>query len=593
MKVVLLSPPGLAPFTPPLSIMALSSYLRQEGIEAATIDTSIEFLHFNLFPERLKDKIQAAKAVFASLGPEFSYPEQEEITKINNRIDRDFAVVQEVWGEEGFNISKDNFETAAAAINNALLFTSLVNLPTIHTLNCLYASESMLRNKSENPFLEYYQKKLIPRIAEFQPDLIGISYSYESQLFPGLSLTAEIRNALKVPVVCGGSFFSIMCDAVYKDGTGSVSTKKEQEEDLLGLLHPFGIYGEGEEPLLALCKCMEKNGQYRHVPRLLYYDKKLEALKVNHHSKTIEAGKLPLIDLKDLPVGKKYLTPLVFAPLMSARGCYWNKCAFCVLAESIGSNWRRLPQEKIIQNIKLYKEHYGVDFIVFTDEAMPPVTLRFLAERILQEGIEIYFGTMMRFEKGLLHTIELAAKAGCRFLSFGFESGCRRIVSAMRKGYSHETAQHILDQCAENGIAVELHVMFGFPTETVDEARETISFLEKNSDKIAVISANPWVLAVGSHIYDHLEHYGIVPNEGRVIADDPSTYSVTEGIGYKQALEMVNSLYGNPLLGKKILRRMGVHGFSEEYYYLQRHFPEALASPLAMARNPGAEGNHA
>lgn len=571
MKVVLLSPPGLAPFTPPLSIMALSSYLRQEGLEVAAIDASIEFLHFQLFPERLRDKIQAAKGVLASLGPAGAYPQKEELSKISSGIEEDFAVVQEVWHEEGFTINKDNFDRATAAVNNVLLFTSLANLPTIYTLNCLSSEESMLGNEGENPFLAYYQKKLLPQIAAFQPDLIGISYNYESQLYPGLSLTAEIGNTLQVPMVCGGSFFSLMCDAA-QDGSGTGCAGKKQEEGLRRLLQPFGIYGEGEEPLLALCRCLEKKEQPWRLPRLLYYDQEREALKINRQAKTLATGNLPLIDLEGLPVGKKYLTPLVFAPLMSSRGCYWNKCAFCALAETLGSKWRPLPPERVIRNIQLYQENYGIDFIVFTDEAMPPATLRFLAERILQEGINIRFGTMMRFEKGLPDIIELAAQAGCRFLSFGFESGCRRIVSAMRKGYSQETAQLTLDQCAEKGIAVELHVMFGFPSETEDEARETIAFLERNHDKIAVISANPWVLAKDSHIYRHMEHYGIVAREGGVVADEPSTYGVNEGIGYEEALALVNSLYDHPLIGKKILRRQGVHGYSEEYFYLKRHF---------------------
>ncbi len=573
MKVVLLSPPGLAPFTPPLSIMALSSYLRQEGLEVATIDASIEFLHFQLFPERLRDKIQEAKGFLASVGPACSYPQKEEISKVSGGIEEDFAVVQEVWREEGFAVTKDNFERATAAVNNVLLFTSLANLPTIYTLNCLYSREGMLENAGENPFLAYYQKKLIPQIAAFQPDLIGLSYNYESQLYPGLALTAEIRSALKVPMVCGGSFFSLLCDAV-QDGSGTGCAGNKQEEGLRRLLQPFGIYGEGEEPLLALCRCLEKKEQPGGLPRLLYYDRKGEVLKINRQAKTMEPAKLPLLDLKGLPVGKKYLTPLVFAPLMSSRGCYWNKCAFCALAETIGSKWRPLPPERIIRNIRLYREDYGIDFIVFADEAMAPATLRFLAERILQEGINIRFGTMMRFEKGLPDSIGLAAQAGCRFLSLGFESGCRRIVSAMRKGYSRETAQLTLDKCAENGIAVELHVMFGFPSETREEAQETIAFLERNHDKIAVISANPWVLAKGSHIDRHLEQYGIVAKEGRVVADEPSTYGIKEGIGYEEALALVNSLYGHPLIGKKILRRQGVHGFSEEYFYMKRHFAE-------------------
>jgi radical SAM superfamily enzyme YgiQ (UPF0313 family) len=231
--------------------------------------------------------------------------------------------------------------------------------------------------------------------------------------------------------------------------------------------------------------------------------------------------------------------------------------------------------ENLVQNIKLYKDKYGIDFILFTDEAMSLSKLKFLSERILQENISIKFGSMMRFEKGLPDIIDLAAKAGCNFLSFGLESGCQRILSKMKKGYLHETAQHILDKCSENGINVELHVMFGFPSETIEEAQETISFIEKNSNKIAMIRVNPWYLTKGSDIYNNMEHYGIIPNEGGIVPEDPSTYSVSNGISHQQASEIVNSLYGNPVIGDKIIR-FGEDGFSEEYFYIKRHLLQSL-----------------
>ena len=562
MKIALLSPPGLSPFSPPLGLMTLTSYLREEDIEVLPIDTSIEAIHYMLSPQKVKEKFLSTKLVLKNKELNLNNNLRDYFDKLKDQAPVIERIVQGIWNEEGFCFTEDSFIKEIKAVNKALIFSSVNYLPTIYSLNRIFSSKDIIFNKSINPYYEYFLNKLIPVLEEFQPNLIGISFSYSDQINFGMFLISEIKRRFKnIPTVVGGSFFSILCSDFYGDKLTSFNSIKQEE--VLKLLQPFGIIGEGEEPLLKLCKYIDNKESLENMPGLVYYDKKNNYTKVNSISKPISQNFPPIVSMDGFSTSK-YLTPYPVAPMMSSRGCYWNKCTFCTHAEVVGSNWRELPVEKVLQNLKLFKEN-GIEMVVFCDESMSPSMLLSLSKKIIDEDIKINFGTMIRFEESLLDVIEIAAMAGCKYLSFGLESGCSRIVSLMKKGYSHETAQCIIDKCDKNGISVELHIMFGFPSETHQESQQTIKFLEKNIDAIFCFRANPWILSVGSELHKNMNDYGIIPDEFGFIPSNPNTYSVKKGISYKETLEIIYSLYHNKLIGQKLIY-YGFDGFSEEYY---------------------------
>jgi hypothetical protein len=53
----------------------------------------------------------------------------------------------------------------------------------------------------------------------------------------------------------------------------------------------------------------------------------------------------------------------------------------------------------------------------------------------------------------------------------------RRLIKLIRKGSTKDIITRILEDCCENGIRVTLNCMIGFPTETEEEARETVEFI--------------------------------------------------------------------------------------------------------------------
>ena len=81
------------------------------------------------------------------------------------------------------------------------------------------------------------------------------------------------------------------------------------------------------------------------------------------------------------------------------------------------------------------------------------------------------------------------ADSGCVQISYGVESGSARVVESMRKGFTIPEAERVVRSTAEAGIAVNIHYLPGFPTETEDDFEESIRFLERNRRWLTSVDA--------------------------------------------------------------------------------------------------------
>jgi len=473
-----------------------------------------------------------------------------------------------MWRPDRIVTSARDFSSTVRNIDAALSLASLADFPSVLSLSG-YDNPLVLLDDKTNPFGDYYRNALLPTLSDFEPDLIGISYSYSQQFCHGIAIVNEIRKCgLDVPIAVGGAFFTRLCKSVSESGLHTYSsfdlTQETSAVNLLSAIIPAaGVQGEGERPLLEMVKRLERKRDWSDVPGLVIKDEGKRTLIFNKLPPPIPGSQLPAIDLDGLPLGKKYLSPTPIAPAMSSRGCYWNRCGFCDHATLIDSRFRQLAPETVLDTLRSYQNRHGIQFAFFCDEGISPVMLKRLSKEIPGSGIGLSFGSMSRMERVLEKLIKPAADAGLSFLSFGLESGCQRIVSLMNKGFDLDTAASILDKCAENGVLVELHIMFGFPTEEQQEAEETISFLEKHQEKILCMRANPWYLTLGSPVGKDLDLYGIIPVGERPVSIDQSTYRLARGINHEQALGFVDVLHKHPSIGKKI-----VSSYRTEDYFL-------------------------
>ena len=122
---------------------------------------------------------------------------------------------------------------------------------------------------------------------------------------------------------------------------------------------------------------------------------------------------------------------------------------------------------------------FGFVSFYFTDEAIPPDTAIKVAEAVSQGQLAIKWFGEVRFEEAFgEETLKKLHKGGCRMLMFGMESSVQRVLDHMRKGTKPEQIKAIIKACAKTGIRPFVMFFTGFPTETREEATETIRFIE-------------------------------------------------------------------------------------------------------------------
>ncbi len=569
MKVALLNPPPTPPVFPPLALVALASHLRRAGVEVLPVDASVEALHFLLAPERVEAGLgrAAGRAGGWLAGPPGRDLEPWRMTTLLHPADRrplaeagaDDAreTVAEAWRPDGFRLDRSRYLAQVGRLNDALLVSTAPCHPTVVTLTGCAATAALLADPGLDPYLPYVRDALIPRLRAWGPDLVGVSLGYKQQLLPGVALIRAVRAALACPVVVGGALFTSLC----RDATGGADEARATTLDLARspavgrvlatVLAPFGIRGEGEVALLELCRALEDGREVDAVPSLVRPDRGAGRLLLNPLAETLPGRELPPLALDGLPIGRLYLTPLPAAPALTSRGCYWNRCAFCDHGSPIGTRFRQAAVGTVVETLAGYQRD-GVSHVYLCDEGTSPAMLRHLAAAVPAAGVGVALGTMARLERSLPGLVGGAAAAGLRFLSVGLESGCPRVVRAMDKGFTHDTAVAVLEECRRHGVRVQCHVMFGFPGETREEAAETIRFLERFHDRVDFVRACPWVLEPGSPIGRDPGRFGVVPSSARPISRDPSSYRLERGLSTAEALALVEELRAHPLLGPKL-----------------------------------------
>lgn len=162
--------------------------------------------------------------------------------------------------------------------------------------------------------------------------------------------------------------------------------------------------------------------------------------------------------------------------LTLARGCYWHRCAFCDVTLDYIARYEGADIPALVDQMEALIAETGQRGFHFVDEAAPPKLLKNLAEEILKRGLTVTWWVNIRFEKALTPSLcRLLAESGCVAVTGGLETASDRLLELMGKGVTVEQAAKVTKAFSEAGIMVHAYLMYGFPTQTV---QETVDALE-------------------------------------------------------------------------------------------------------------------
>ena len=200
------------------------------------------------------------------------------------------------------------------------------------------------------------------------------------------------------------------------------------------------------------------------------------------------------------------------ATTVFTRGCPHN-CSFCNVHNISGRRVRARPIEKIIEELRLLREEYGVREIICMDDGLT-IKRRFvldLCEAIRRENLGLAFSCPYGVRLDTLDDEVLAAleSAGFYHLSIGIEAGTQARLDKVDKKLRLDT---ILDRVPHikktTGLGLSGQFILGFPGETVREARETIALACRLPlDRANFFTLNPFP---GTRLYEQCLEEGLI-----------------------------------------------------------------------------------
>jgi radical SAM superfamily enzyme YgiQ (UPF0313 family) len=313
--------------------------------------------------------------------------------------------------------------------------------------------DRVARGDESTLFAPYFRDEVLPEVLAFRPDVVAFTVTYRNQLLPAFELAGMVRRALPgATLVAGGGMVTSLRPDLLPPGTAPP---------------PFDrvVFGPGEAPLLALAA-----GEGDGGTALLSDPSSIEFVP----------------DYSFRPVAE-YLSPVPVLPVTSSRGCYWHRCLFCPEAVSPTHPYREYPPDAFPDLLLSLAGRYGARHFHLADNAIPPRTLRALADRsgdLRAAGIRWH--GFARFEP-LLGDPALCARlaeGGCVSLHLGLESGSPAVLEKLRKGTDLAVAEAILRALRGAGVWPYVYVLLGTPGETEGDGERTLAFLERNARAI-------------------------------------------------------------------------------------------------------------
>ncbi len=278
-------------------------------------------------------------------------------------------------------------------------------------------------------------------------------------------------------------------------------------------LGPFdsAVVFEGENTLLNLVRALEEKRPLREVGNLVVRDPLLGARYLPGHGSE-DLRVLPAPDFDGLPLDL-YFSPRLVLPYDPTRGCYWGKCTFCHygLAEVGTASYRERGAARTVDHLAALADKHGTRTFYLSQDSVAPKTLVKIAQEITKRDLRIEWATDLKPEKYLTaaRAKELRAGGGIA-CALGVESASPRVLELIDKGAPVETVRETIHHLADAGMAVEAMCFTDFPTETFDEALETLQFLDDEHDHVSLYIVGEFDLTHGALVAQKPAQFGIV-----------------------------------------------------------------------------------
>jgi radical SAM superfamily enzyme YgiQ (UPF0313 family) len=166
--------------------------------------------------------------------------------------------------------------------------------------------------------------------------------------------------------------------------------------------------------------------------------------------------------------------------LTMAHGCYWGKCTFCDISLDYIKTYEPATASLLADRMELMIAQTGQNGFHFVDEAAPPALMKALAIEIIKRKLVVSWWANVRFEKSFTQDLCYLLKAsGCIAVSGGLEVASDRLLDLIQKGITVAQVARVSKHFNDAGIMVHAYLMYGFPTQTVQETVDSLEMVRQ------------------------------------------------------------------------------------------------------------------
>lgn len=306
-----------------------------------------------------------------------------------------------------------------------------------------------------------------------RPDIVGLRglTPYRTRF---VRISSLIKDILPDATILGGGPIA------------AVEAERLVKEDIVH----FAVKGEGELVTPELMQRLEDGSPSADIPGIVFKSRG-EVVSTGEPEIIENIDNLPMPDYSMIDV-KKYSGAFSYAynkrrqgVIVGSRGCPF-KCTYC---HTIHGKVARVRSAKsLLTEMMLLFDNHGISDFYFIEDIFNIDQKRFnqFFEKIIEArggGFRprLYFVNGLRGDIISRSQIDLMVEAGTIWVLFAIESASPRLQKYLQKHLDLDKTLDAIEYSISKNIAVNYCSMYGLPTETEDEAMETLRFLSSIS----------------------------------------------------------------------------------------------------------------
>ena len=397
------------------------------------------------------------------------------------------------------------------AVGDAVRAGDVPNLAAVYLTNALRKHGIAARYVN----LFQYEKEELGKLLDEDPVCVAITTTFYVINLPVIEMVEFIRaRNPRVKIVVGGPLianhyrrYPAPASDVTTLGTAATRGSQPVRPELAIALRDLGadlyvIESQGEATLARLVECLRTKGDLREVTNLFFTDDsgELRQTRVEAESNDLDAHTIEWGSFPEMQLGPTLQT-------RTARSCAFS-CSFCAYPTRAGKlTLAALPS--IDRELAAMHALGNVRNVVFIDDTFNVPIERFkeFCRMLLERGYGFDWYCYFRCGNADEEAIELMARAGCKGVFLGIESGSNRILKHMHKAAVVDKYVRGIGLLKQYGILTFGSFITGFPGETTESVDETIAFIRHT--ELDYWRSQLWYCEPGTKIYEQREEFGI------------------------------------------------------------------------------------